>query len=260
MCDEKSTGGSLSPKGYSGLSLYLAMYWLDDLHDESQTSGMHARRREILFAVCFAESYIFEWVRDVVFANREPHDRHTALMQVFPEDAKRGVFDKWKQVVKQLKCESSVPSSPDFGQKYWENFHDLVNFRDGIIHAAHCRPSASAWPQIPDDPQPVPTYEELLAMKAGWAKEIVIELVGQLHAGTKTLRPYWLQERHLRWDGWDVFANEHVEVSAMLWSVTATKGEQTIEGHGATEPEAFEQVCKQAESLGMPRRCRGCTT
>ena len=40
--------------------------WFDDAFNETRVSDHRSRRREILFSVCFAESYLFEWVRDEV--------------------------------------------------------------------------------------------------------------------------------------------------------------------------------------------------
>jgi len=49
------------------MSAHLAQSWFADALRETKTGGdAHARRREIVFAVCFAETYLFEWVRDEV--------------------------------------------------------------------------------------------------------------------------------------------------------------------------------------------------
>ena len=54
-------------------------WFADALHEAGQTGNHHARRREIIFAVCFAESYLVEWVRDEVL-NRD----FNLLNQYFP--------------------------------------------------------------------------------------------------------------------------------------------------------------------------------
>ena len=42
-------------------------YWFKDAHNESVSGAdENSIRREILFAVCFLESYIFEWTRRLV--------------------------------------------------------------------------------------------------------------------------------------------------------------------------------------------------
>lgn len=49
------------------LSDNFAQDWFADALNEARTEQDHnSRRREIIFATCFAESYIFEWVRHVV--------------------------------------------------------------------------------------------------------------------------------------------------------------------------------------------------
>ena len=41
-----------------------ASKWFGDAHREAALEGGDARRREILLAVCFVESYLLEWTRD----------------------------------------------------------------------------------------------------------------------------------------------------------------------------------------------------
>jgi predicted RNA-binding Zn-ribbon protein involved in translation (DUF1610 family) len=49
------------------MSAHFAQSWFEDALREANTpDDAHARRREIVFAVCFAETYLFEWVRDEV--------------------------------------------------------------------------------------------------------------------------------------------------------------------------------------------------
>ena len=46
-----------------------ARAWFSDaLEEAGVVNDSDARRREIVFAVCFAESYLLEWVRDVVLS------------------------------------------------------------------------------------------------------------------------------------------------------------------------------------------------
>jgi hypothetical protein len=49
------------------LTASFAREWFNDAVHEARTGGdIQAKRREIVFAVSFAESYLFEWVRDQV--------------------------------------------------------------------------------------------------------------------------------------------------------------------------------------------------
>ena len=67
--------GIPSAEQFGNITVWLtynwAPEWLADAHMAAQTTTVaedrkHSRRREILFAACFAESYLFEWVRDEV--------------------------------------------------------------------------------------------------------------------------------------------------------------------------------------------------
>ena len=60
--------------------------WFADAKAEAGLSGHEHRRREILFAVCAAESYMFEWTRDTALN----HD-FSNVATYFPPDSKRGV-------------------------------------------------------------------------------------------------------------------------------------------------------------------------
>jgi hypothetical protein len=90
-----------------------AKEWFEDALREAKTSHDHkARRREIVFAICCAESYLFEWVRDEVL-----EQDFAKLTQYFPSGQKKGVKDKWKDVLKQLKPHGVVPAIPDFSKQ-----------------------------------------------------------------------------------------------------------------------------------------------
>src|SRR5437763_1505475 len=55
------------------LTYSFAPEWFEDaLHEARTGQEHHARRREIVFAVCFAESYLLEWVRDEVLKGDFP--------------------------------------------------------------------------------------------------------------------------------------------------------------------------------------------
>lgn len=56
-------------------SYSFAPEWFRDAVSEVRSGGdYHSNRREILFAVCCAESFLFEWVRDDIL-NRDLKDR-----------------------------------------------------------------------------------------------------------------------------------------------------------------------------------------
>ena len=158
----------------------------DALREAPIGGDLHARRREIVFAVCFAESYLFEWVRDQVLGG----DFHRLAIYL-PSGDKRGIRQRWKEVVKRLRDEQIIPASPDFGLPYWEHFDQLVDYRDGLVHAGASRPTSSARPM---QEGAVPSVEALQTMPRGWPVRVVVELVRRLHAAVGSATPAWLVE------------------------------------------------------------------
>ena len=148
-------------------------------------SPQAARRREILFAVCAAESYIFEWVRDTAL-NRD----FTALAAYFPTDAKRGVKEKFRELPKALFKDQRIRSPLDCGGAEFADFQQLVELRDGLVHASASRPETSG--QRPQE-RPIPSKDDLDALAPGWAVSVVFILLNKLHRDTDTPRPNWLQ-------------------------------------------------------------------
>jgi hypothetical protein len=145
---------------------------------------LHARRREIVFAVCFVESYLFEWARDDVL-NHE----FAQLPTYFPLDDKRGIRDRWKEVLKALQADGRLNQLPSVGDKNDEEWVRLVLYRDGLIHASSSRPESS---RAPPEEGPRPSASVLNAVTPGWAVGIVEERARRLHACSGTQPPEWL--------------------------------------------------------------------
>lgn len=166
-------------------SYHFAPEWFADAMHEAQTgTNHHACRREIIFAVCCAESYLLEWVRDEVL-NRDFH----RLAEFFPHEDKTGVTEKWKRVPKKLFEKALIPAPPDFGNKYWENWLKLVDLRNGLVHASSSRPESDS---LPSKEQPRPSKSDLDQLGGGWALNVVIELIHELHRAAGTTPPTWL--------------------------------------------------------------------
>jgi hypothetical protein len=88
---------------------------------EAGNEGLDFRRREILFAVTAAESYLLEWVRDkVLVGNLHEINRY------FPPGSKRGVRDKWKDVPKELASANLIAGVQELSGKTWATFDRLV--------------------------------------------------------------------------------------------------------------------------------------
>ncbi len=169
------------------LSLNLASEWYEDALAEARIGGDYRnRRREILFAVCAAESYLLEWVRDGALAQNFPE-----LKQYFPPGARRGVAEKWKAVLKQLKSDGRILAVPNLDDHVWQDFIDLLDYRDGLVHAKASRPWTKA---LPAEEQPLPSKTDLDGLAPGWAVRIVKNLITRLHATMGTHIPVWLVE------------------------------------------------------------------
>jgi hypothetical protein len=98
-----------------------AAEWFADALAEARLIGRNARRREILFAVCAAESYLFEWVRDVVLGRA-----FDELSTYFPPGNRRGVRDKCKKIPKLLADKGGF-RQPDWSG-HVADFERLVDF------------------------------------------------------------------------------------------------------------------------------------
>jgi hypothetical protein len=169
-----------------------AQHWFGDAAAEAQRQATgdairHARRREILFAVCFAESYLFEWVLDDVLK----HD-FKALESFFPHDQrgrKRGIREKWKKVTKLLLDMGRIARLPAAGDRQSQAWNTLIEYRDGLVHAVASRPATAS---RPPDQGPIPEVSELDRLSAGWALGVAREQVRRLHQAAGTEMPSWL--------------------------------------------------------------------
>jgi hypothetical protein len=169
------------------LTASFAPQWYEDALAEAQAGGdFRHRRREILFAVCAAESYLLEWVRDEVLSRN-----FTKLNKYFPPGARRGVAEKWKAVLKELERDCLIPRSPDLSTIVWQDFMTLLEYRDGIVHACMSRPETHG---LPDDEQPRPSKNDRDNLVPGWATRIVARLITHLHSAVGTQTPEWLAE------------------------------------------------------------------
>lgn len=165
-------------------SALFARGWFEDAKREAAQTGVDPRRREILFAVCFAESYLVEWVRDDVLQRK--FDR---LKEYFPLYDTRGVTDRWKDVPKLLLAQRLIQAIPDYGRQTWADFRKLVDYRNGLVHADASRPQAD---NTPPEAAPSPSPDDLARMEPGWPTRVVVALVRELHAKAGTKQPEWI--------------------------------------------------------------------
>lgn len=173
------------------ISRYAGGWYADAQREAGQPTGdYHARRREIVSAVCCAESYIYEWTFDLV---RQTGAADTDVDRYFPpepeEGRNRSVTAQWKEVPKLLHQAGLLPCRPDFGGPHGDDWLQLVKYRNGLVHALISRPEK--WGSGPPV-RPIVTTSDLQGLTAGWATEVVAERIRRLHAAAGTPPPDWL--------------------------------------------------------------------
>jgi len=167
------------------LSYSFAPEWFRDaLHEARLGHDHHSRRREILFAVCAAESYLLEWVRDDVLKRD-----FNQLEHYFPPGKQRPLADKWKEIPKQLYKDGHLGRTPNLGGANWQDFQTLISYRNGLVHARASRPETTGQS---DGENPVPSKMTLDSLPAGWAVRVIVALVRDLHNAVGTPPPSWL--------------------------------------------------------------------
>jgi len=160
--------------------------WLNDAMQEAkkERGDYNALRREILFAVAFAESYIVEWMRDEVL--KRDFQRFT---EYFPLLRESGIRDKWKVIPEKLREDKLISGVLNTNKKYWQEWIRLVKYRNGLVHAG------ASWPERATSPvteKPVPPLSKLAQLEPGWAVKITAQLVEELHKAAKVPVPNWL--------------------------------------------------------------------
>jgi hypothetical protein len=147
-------------------------------------------RREILFAVCLAETYLFEWVRDSALN----HD-YEKLNHYFPpierKRPKMPVRERWREVPKQLASDGLLTKLPRWTAEQDIAWKRLVDYRNGLVHARASQPDTKG---LGNGENPIPGLDELdQLVKRGWALSVVIDRIRGLHQAAGTELPSWLQ-------------------------------------------------------------------
>lgn len=160
--------------------------WLADAKKEACGTDRHAKRREILFSVCFLESYLLEWVRDQIL--KKDYGR---LATYFPPNSKRPILKRWEFVTTKLLQDHLISSTPDFDRKTsgaWRDLIQLINLRNWLCHAGASRPISEAFDQD--------WMRKFADTPNGWALDVSIRVVRELHqaAGDKFPVPEWIDE------------------------------------------------------------------
>jgi hypothetical protein len=177
------------------LSVWLSDNYAEDWYRDALAqarfgSGHDARRREIIFASCFAESFIFEWARDKLqiheiecyfptkrlLSNGNKHPRY-----------RRELDRKWEEVPRKLHQAGKIGVDPDLDLS---RLRDLLKYRHGLIHASASRPATDRQRR---KKKPFPTKRDLQVLGAGWAVRIIHDLVSDLCNQLAEPKPTYLE-------------------------------------------------------------------
>ncbi len=141
--------------------------WYEDALREARQGALgdyHARRREIVFSVSSAESYIYEWTFDLLEQTHGPSDIN--IQEYFPDSPvhgwNRGVSEQWKTVIKQLHQNGLLLAKPDLGGVHGNNWIKVVGYRNGLIHAQISRQEIYAPTQTV---RPIVTTSDLASLE-----------------------------------------------------------------------------------------------
>jgi hypothetical protein len=161
-----------------------AASWYKDALAEARARGEDARRREIIFAACFAECFIFEWARHKVGLDIihyfSPDKGHPAY--------RRPLRTKWEQVPKELHAAKVISVCPKLHLRRLDN---LSGYRNGLLHAATSLPAINPQPEATQPPYP--TRRRLMSLQPGYAVNVVYDLVSQLCDQTSEEKPPYLE-------------------------------------------------------------------
>jgi len=160
-------------------------WFKDALYEAQNASGYNSTRREIVFAVAFAESYLFEWLRDDILKG-DPNN----LSIYLPLFYNKSPIKKWNVIPKKLFNAGLIPNIPKIENiQEWDEFDMVVKYRNGLSH------SASSVPQnlsLPPGKFPIPPLGELNKIKSGWAIKTIIGVIKQFHKAANMPMPEWL--------------------------------------------------------------------
>ena len=168
---------------------YAEDWYADALAEVNDSENKKNKRREIVFAVCFLESYIYEWVRNY---------GTNYLAKYFTDTAKNfdgefytnGLKNKWKYIPPEIANELGEAKDIKLDLS---GLGRLIKLRNGFIHAKASKLYNSSTKK---KDQPVPTQEELdNNINSGWAVSVAENLVISLHEKMNSDAPIYLKGR-----------------------------------------------------------------
>lgn len=167
------------------LSESLAPYWIEEAKAVSQAFPIvAARRKEIIFSVAAAESFLIEWVRDSVFSGDV-----AGSVQFLSSRKKMGICERWKSFAETLSNDGRITQAPNFGNnQQWQDFCQLVVTRNALMHGNYSKLRQPGTPIAA--PSPLPP-EGIAKLPAGWAVSVVTKAAKQLCSAAGTPPPSW---------------------------------------------------------------------
>lgn len=158
--------------------------WLKDTYLESKVDGLDHRRKEVICAVCFLETFLFEWVRDDILEKD-----YKALATFFPPGRTMGISGKCNLVFKDLLKDNKIKEIPNRGTAIWANFKRLVAIRDALIHAAVSRPFQDGDSATEEK---TPEISNFIGLQAGWALNVVTTLAAEFYRAAQMDVAPWI--------------------------------------------------------------------
>jgi len=156
-----------------------AAEWYDDALRESKSEAeteedeRQSKRREVVFSVCFVESFLYEQVSHIL------HFDIVKLAKYFPRGVRIPIKERWKNIWNELHRDGLLLKKPNFETKVWQGFRQLVVFRDGYVHGGASLPEPSSGDSRLDKPKPGPW--EVDELQRGFAVKRVWDLVQEAY-------------------------------------------------------------------------------
>ncbi len=149
-------------------------WYTDAKREAAATEGHHSKRREIIAAASFLETYIFEWARSLAIDRIEEYFPPMPRFQIDPR-FKRSLSNKWKQIPAELYADRIIPVYPKLKLL---PLGTLVKLRYRLLYSPMKRRLAA--------------LRELESVAHGWALDVARRLVLDLHEQLGNEAPRYL--------------------------------------------------------------------
>ena len=187
--DNVETHSEVSTPTLSVAANYAEDWYSDALAEVNDSANRKNKRREIVFAACFLESYIYEWVRNYGTDFLAKYFSDTAK-NIDGEYYTKGLKNKWKYMPPEIANELGVAKDLELDLS---GLGRLIKLRNGFVHARASK-LYNSFTNKKD--RPVPTQEELdNNIKSGWAVSVAENLVISLHEKMNSDAPSYLKRK-----------------------------------------------------------------